>query len=69
MPRPICVPCAVEMRCEKNDQAVNDRAIEPFPATYWRGDRFKCPECSTEVVIGFGRACQEPIPDSIEFRY
>lgn len=53
-PRPICFPCAKEMRCEKNDYAVKDKATETFPATVWLGDMFMCPLCHGRVVINFG---------------
>jgi hypothetical protein len=52
---PICVPCAVEMRCLKNGFVVAD----PEPSTYWRGDLYRCPQCKRHVVTGFG----EPFTD------
>ena len=54
MPAPICVSCGLEMRCEKNDQFVNDVTTAgqlQFPPTYWSGDLFRCPACSAEIVI------------------
>ena len=47
---PICVPCAVEMRCAKNGLIVAD----PEPSTYWSGDMYECPGCGARVVTGFG---------------
>ena len=54
--RPICVKCKKEYQCKKNEQLVNDKAVGGFPATYWSGDLWKCPQCGHEVVTGRGRA-------------
>ena len=51
MPAPICITCGLEMRCEKNDQFVNDVTADQFPSTYWSGDLFRCPACRAEIVI------------------
>ncbi len=59
MPAPICVKCQLEMRCAQNDRIVNDVRAGDFPSTYWRGDLFRCPQCNTEVVVGFGREMGE----------
>ena len=68
MPRPICVSCACEMKCERNDQCVNDPKMDKFPSTYWLGDKYKCPACESEVVVDFGEGSwNRPESDSIEF--
>lgn len=51
---PVCVECKVPMRVEKAGVSVVD--ITPsYPKGYeiWSGDKFKCPICLVEVVIGF----------------
>ena len=52
---PICVACAVEMRCAKNDYVVAD----PEPSTYWRGDMYECPGCGVRIVTGFGSSFED----------
>jgi len=63
MPRAICAKCAVEMEIEKNDFSVKDVAMNTiwrnFPATVWFGDKYKCPKCDWEVVIGFGSGMED----------
>ena len=54
--RPICVECRVEYSCEKNEVLVNDPAVGQFSATYWYGDRWKCPGCNHQVITGRGKA-------------
>lgn len=54
MVRPICVPCGREMRCAKNGFLINDPAVGVFPATYWFGDKFECPDCQAAVVVNCG---------------
>jgi hypothetical protein len=75
---PVCVKCGREMRCEKNGQLVNDPAVDGFPATYWAGDKFRCPECGCEIVTGFSKnghsaedmtAMGRNVAESVEFRY
>jgi hypothetical protein len=41
------------MRCEKNDFVVRDPEKGGFPSTYWVGDKYRCPVCGQEVVVGF----------------
>ncbi len=59
MPAPICVKCQLEMRCEQNDYLVNDVRAADFPPTFWLGDLFRCPQCGTEIVVGFGHEMSE----------
>jgi hypothetical protein len=55
MSRPICVECRVEYSCEKNEVLVNDPAVGEFPATYWYADRWICPGCNHQVIVGRGK--------------
>lgn len=54
MPTPICCKCRVAMKCEQNDFIVRDPETQ-FPSTYWAGDKFRCPVCGHEIVVGFGK--------------
>jgi len=56
MSKPICVECKVEYSCEKNEVLVNDPAVGEFPATYWRADRWICPGCNHQVIVGRGKS-------------
>jgi hypothetical protein len=51
---PICVPCAREMRCRKNEYLFTDYG----GAAIWSGDMYACESCKAQVVIGVGR---EPV--------
>jgi predicted RNA-binding Zn-ribbon protein involved in translation (DUF1610 family) len=55
LPRPICVSCKREMRCAKNEFLVRGKRTETSPATVWSGDKFRCPGCEAEIVVGFGK--------------
>ena len=75
MLRPICVKCKVEMACVENQFLVRDPAGPGFPSTYWFGDRFQCPDCSSEIVAGFSKGICEHLlaarerKSVLEFRY
>jgi len=76
MKAPICVPCKQEMRCKKNGCVVNDPASGSFPATYWFGNKWRCPKCGHEIIVGLsadGLSADEldtdKIADSLEFAY
>ena len=49
----VCVKCKKEMKCEKMGVTV---APENIPTHTRSGDKYKCPICKTEIVIGFGDA-------------
>ena len=53
VPRPICVPCGREMHPEQNGCEVQINAVFG-PYEIWSGDKWKCPTCGTEIVVGFG---------------
>ena len=70
MPRPICRPCAVEMRCSQNGVVARDAAVGEIVATYWRGDAYKCPKCEAEIVTGFGAGYLDAMgEESEQFSY
>ena len=51
--RPVCVKCQTEMKPETNGVGVLD--IADFgPYKIWDADKWKCPKCGIEVIIGFG---------------
>ena len=56
MSRPICVECRVEYSCKKNEVLINDPAVGGFDATYWYADRWECPGCKHQVIVGRGKA-------------
>ncbi len=51
--RPVCVKCQVELRVEQNGFGVLDFA-DFGEYQLWSADKYKCPKCSIEIVIGFG---------------
>jgi len=51
--RPVCVKCGVEMRPERNGVGILDMA-DYGPYQIWDADKYKCPECGYEIVVGFG---------------
>lgn len=56
MIRPICVPCGVVMRVEKNDEVLG--IIEKKSGRYLEtvhADRWKCPECEHQIWSDFGK--------------
>lgn len=55
MPKPVCVRCCLEMQLERNGHVVELMAGKE-PYQLWHGDRFRCPECLSKVVTGFGHA-------------
>ena len=53
MARPVCVKCKVEYICEKNEFVVT--WTKKGRLVYQKnGDKFKCPKCEHEIVVGFG---------------
>lgn len=65
MPRPICVKCEIELRCTKNSFLVRDPESGIAKPTYWSGDKFTCPSCSIEVVVGFGAPMDSEMGESM----
>jgi len=58
---PICVQCAREMRCRKNEYLFTDYGA----AAIWSGDMYECEGCKARVVVGVGR---EPVAHENERR-
>ncbi len=54
MHQPVCVPCEVEYRCVKNEVVVVDHA-DGEEAQAWFADKWGCPTCGHEIVIGFAQ--------------
>ncbi len=52
--RPVCVKCRCEMKPAKNDFLVEEMLDGEHPYRVWSTDLWRCPNCSTEVVMGFG---------------
>ena len=59
---PICVACAREMRCQKNDYLFADYG----DAAVWAGDMYECENCKQQVVVGVAR---QPVTQRGEDRY
>lgn len=55
MHNPVCVKCECEMRIEKNDVRIVDHNSNDRPYQIWAADKWKCPKCGMEMVIGFGK--------------
>lgn len=53
--RPVCVKCKVEMRCEKNEHGVELVGCENQSFRFFSGDRYGCPSCGQQIVVGFSR--------------
>lgn len=53
--KPVCVKCECEFRPEKNGVYVREMCNKNED-TYkvWCADKWKCPICETEIVVGFG---------------
>ena len=62
MPKPICVMCQREYKCEKNGVRALEHFSEEDEAIYkiWSSDKWKCPSCGHEILYGFGL---EPIAE------
>jgi hypothetical protein len=44
------------MKCDRNDVGVLDMTGPDQPYKIWSTDKYKCPGCGVEVIIGFGQA-------------
>ncbi len=50
---PVCCKCNKEFRCEKNGvEAIEQADFGDYK--YFRTDKYKCPTCGIEVLVGFG---------------
>jgi hypothetical protein len=62
---PICVACQIEMRPAKNGFVVELMASgESYQK--WSTDKWACPNCGFEVVVGFAR---KPLAERFESGY
>ena len=50
----VCVKCSVELRCEKNSHGV-EQVHRGGSARFFSGDRWGCPKCGAQVVLGLSR--------------
>lgn len=66
---PVCVPCARTMRCAKNDFGVVTMTTPDEPYEVHRGDKYRCLDCGTEVVVGFGAPQRVGIDDQVDRRW
>ena len=62
---PVC-DCGRMMDVEQNGVYVEEICSDGMPYRIWSGDRWRCPECGTGVVTGFGH---EPLAESYQDRY
>ena len=51
--RPVCVGCTKEFLPEKNGVLVCEHA-NFGPYKIWSADLWKCPNCGSEIIVGFG---------------
>jgi DNA-directed RNA polymerase subunit RPC12/RpoP len=51
---PVCAKCNKEMRVVKNGVGVLDMA-DFGPCKIWDADKWKCPTCGYEIIVGFGQ--------------
>lgn len=63
--RPVCVKCGVEMRPETNGVGLLDMA-DFGPCRIWDADKYKCPTCSHEIVVGFA---QGPVAHHVQANF
>ncbi len=63
---PVCVKCNLSMRPFKNGTAVEVMSVEIGPYQLYSGDCYECPDCKTQVVVGFGR---HPVAEHFQANY
>lgn len=52
--RPVCVKCNRELRPETNGVGCLDMTgLGPYAV--WDSDKWKCPVCGYEILVGFGQ--------------
>lgn len=58
MPRAVCLRCHKFLRIKKNGVVIEEGSPRTGnawgPYKLWMGDLWRCPECSVEIVMGFG---------------
>jgi hypothetical protein len=57
------------MKVEKNGVVAMEMVdyLKQRPYRIWRADKWKCPECGAEVLVGFGNSAAYPGSDGYEF--
>lgn len=63
MPRPVCVTCQREMRCNKNGRIL-EMISGGEPYQLWSGDEYKCPTCGLAVIARYG---SNPIVEAFDW--
>ena len=53
MTMPVCVGCSVFLRPRKNEVTVLVTS-DDIPYQVWAADLWECPDCGTQIIIGFG---------------
>lgn len=62
---PICVKCQIDMLPTKNHFVVEVMAgIHPYQK--WATDKYTCPECGIEIIVGFAN---KPLAEGFEGHY
>jgi len=55
--RPVCVKCGIEFKTKKNGVVAQEHT-EPQPTgtpyKIWNGDLWECPQCLTQIIVGWG---------------
>jgi len=54
--RPVCGICNVEMQCEKTGAHWVTYSKRDEPYQIYRCDKFICPKCKAQVLVGFGNS-------------
>ena len=49
-----CVSCKTYLRPRKNDITVLQQDSEGHPYKLWCADLWECPDCGTQVILGYG---------------
>ena len=52
--RPVCVKCSQNTKTIIRYFCVKNGIVLPYAKTYIHGDLWRCPECDSEIVEGFG---------------
>ena len=58
-----CVPCQTYFRPRKNDIRMLETYDDGRPYKVWCADLWECPDCGTQVILGYG---QRPIAEQFE---
>lgn len=53
--RPVCVRCQQTFKPEKNGVYVLERDSDGEPYKVWHADMWRCQECGTYIIAGFGQ--------------